>query len=155
MHSLSHSNGKASTRIIIYGLCIIIQSNILAICQYYTFRPPSTMSTHQPSAISLGCLPIIYKPHVGHRARAKRKFQRGVDKRVPLVYYRHMLNERGIDKGLNQKGDMPMKHYAVRITAETKEDIEKIAKVKRRKTADYVRMVLEDAVKAEKEKGTI
>ena len=56
---------------------------------------------------------------------------------------------------MNQIGAEPMKHYAVRITAETKEALEKIAKAKRRKTADYVRMVLEDAVKAEKERGTI
>lgn len=56
---------------------------------------------------------------------------------------------------MNQKGEEPMKHYAVRITAETKEALERIAKAKRRKTADYVRMVLEDAVKAEKERGTI
>lgn len=56
---------------------------------------------------------------------------------------------------MNQKGDEPMKHYAVRLTVETKEALDKIAKAKRRKTADYVRMVLEDAVQAEKERGTI
>lgn len=56
---------------------------------------------------------------------------------------------------MDEKGELPMKHYAVRLPANVKDDLDKIAQVKRRKTADYVRMVLEDAVKAEKEKGTI
>ena len=56
---------------------------------------------------------------------------------------------------MNQRGEEPMVNIGLRIDKDTKEALYQIAEAKRRRPTDYIRILLEDAVKAEKEKGTI